>query len=355
VALIGCMFTETFTYPTDAISDFTAALNNADGGAYFVRGGGREGTVLGRLKSLLGDLTNLSAILPSSGTWTNMLRVIADRPASNDLSEGRALIYGYNVANPTLLYEWASVPSDLTFSPEAVVSVCDGDGSGTAMVHEQDIGVLAYFNTTICQDGTQPLTMIEHGWGPKALAARLGRVLVSAVVPAPLQATAVDLGSGGKTSTIPKSKFGKQSVTTLTVDWLDGAHTPPTPTIYGTSSGPGLGTTFAVAVKVSAFDNVNLIDTPMFGTCVYLTGSNNNGAPTKLTGPKDSACTNPPGGDANALSVLTTAYTATASQADFGRVGVTKTGGIAIKATADVIGRDGFGSVFIKSNVKPAK
>ncbi len=53
--------------------------------------------------------------------------------------------------------------------------------------------------------------------------------------------------------------------------------------------------------------------------------------------------------------MLTTAYTATASKADFGNVGVTKTGGIAINATAKVIDRAGFGSVAIKSNVKPLK
>ena len=42
VALIGCMFdnASSFTYPTNAVSDFTAALSNATGGAYYVRGGG---------------------------------------------------------------------------------------------------------------------------------------------------------------------------------------------------------------------------------------------------------------------------------------------------------------------------
>jgi hypothetical protein len=345
VAVIGCMFDNaTFTYPTNAVSDFTAALTSVTGGAYFVRGGGREGTVIGSTSGVsVGG--NLSGIAPSSDTWTTML-------SGNTVSEGRALIYGYPVTTDPLLFEWASVPSDLAFSPEAVVSVCDNDVSATAMVHEEDIGVLAYVNSSICST-PQTMTMIDPGWGPKALATRLSRVLVSALSPTPLQATALATGTGGKTSTIPKSQFGKQSVSTLTVDWLDAAHTPPTPTINGTSSGAGLGTTFAVAVKVSASD------TPVFGTCVYLTGSNNNGTPTKLTTTlttaKHPSCTNPPGGDANALSVLTTTYTATASQADFGDVGVTKTGGIAIKATADVIDRAGLGSVFIKSNVKPCK
>jgi len=44
-----------------------------------------------------------------------------------------------------------------------------------------------------------------------------------------------------------------------------------------------------------------------------------------------------------------------ASLADFGQVGVTKTGGIVFSVTVDVLGRDGAGSIFTKSNVKPAK
>ena len=41
VAIIGCVFPDnSFTYPTNALNDFTKALNRAAGGAYFVRGGG---------------------------------------------------------------------------------------------------------------------------------------------------------------------------------------------------------------------------------------------------------------------------------------------------------------------------
>jgi hypothetical protein len=343
-ALIGCMFdnASTFTYPhqTDPDSDFTAALANVTGGAYYVRGGGaggvdvpgRSATVLGRINPPGGVDGNLSGIAPSSGSWTNML------PGTGQ--ERRALIYGYPVTLDPLVFEWASVPSGLTFSTPAVVSVCDNDASGSAMVHEDAIGVLAYVNSGIC-DTPQSLTMIEPGWGPKALAARLGRVIFSALTPEPLQATALRTGTGGTTSTIPKSQFGKQSVTTLTIVWKD----QPPAVVKGTDP----PTKFPVSFTVSASGS------PIFGTCAYLAGSNNNGTPTKLNGPRDPACTNPPGGDTNALSVLLTAYSATASLADFGQVGVTKTGGILFNGTADVVNRNGFGSISFKSNVKPFK
>jgi hypothetical protein len=345
VALIGCMFdnASTFTYPTDAVSDLTLALNNADGGAYYVRGGGTGGidadgrstTVLGRTAPPGGVAGNLSGIKPASGSWTTML-------AGTSAPEGRALIYGYAVTTAPLLYEWATVPSALTFSTLAVLSVCDDDLSSTAMVHEEAVGVLAYVNTNIC-DEAQSLTSIEHGWGPRALAARLGRMLVNTLVPEPLQAAVLKVGTGGTTATLPKSKIGKQTVSTLTLAWQDQ---PP-----AVIKGPDLGTNPATKVPISF--TVSASGRPIFGTCAYLAGSNNNGTPTKLVGPQNEACTNPPNGDANALSVLLQAHSDTTSLADFGPVGVTKTGGIIFNGTADVLNRDGFGSIFIKSNVKP--
>ena len=346
VALIGCMFTQTFDYPTDAISDFTKALNKADGGAYYVRGGGSGGEdVAGRSEAVLGtsypllDTVNLSGIEPSSGSWTNMLKVVAGRPATNDLSEGRALIYGYLVPDPDrLLYDWATVPSALTFGPPAVVAVCDNDDGPAAMVQQLDIGVLAYAETGICDD-TQSLTSVEAGWGPRALATRLSRMIVGALAPEPLQATVLASRTGGTTTTVPKSKFGKRTVSTLTLAWKD----QPPAVINGTDPKKKVPISFTVSASGS----------PIAGTCAYLAGSNNNGTPTMLVGPRNSACTNPPNGDASALSVLVQPYSATASLADFGLVGVTKTGGILFSGTADVLNRVGFGSISFKSNVKP--
>jgi hypothetical protein len=360
VALIGCMFTQTFDYPTDAISDFTKALNKADGGAYYVRGGGSGGEdVAGRSEAVLGtsylllDTVNLSGIEPSSGSWTNMLKVVAGRPATNDLSEGRALIYGYLVPDPDrLLYDWATVPSALTFGPPAVVAVCDNDDGPAAMVQQLDIGVLAYAETGICDD-TQSLTSVEAGWGPRALATRLSRMIVGAFAPEPLQATVLASRTGGTTTTVPKSKFGKRTVSSLTLVWKN----QPPPTIKGTDNPLTTALENAFPVKFAVATEAG---DPIAGTCAYLSGANNNGTATMLTKqePRQHAsCTAPPNGDASALSVLLTTETIsgkTASVADFGQVGVTKTGGIIFTGIADVIGRAGLGSIQSKSNVKPA-
>lgn len=349
VALIGCMFTETFEYPTDALSDFTAALNRAAGGAYYVRGGGpegldvdgRSGTVVGTRQPLVDPAVNLSGIKPTTGTWTDMLKVVTGRAANNDLSEGRALIYGYLVSDtPRLLYDWATVPSALTFAPAAVVAVCDNDDSESAMVQQLDIGVLAYVSTSICDE--IQLTSVDADWGPKALATRLSRMLAGALAPEPLQAAVLATRTGGTTTTVPKSKFGKRTVSTLTLVW---EHEPP-PVINGTDPNKKVPISFRVSASGS----------PIAGTCAYLTGSNNNGTPTKLIGPpKAPECIHPPNGDANALAVLVKPFSATASLAEFGDVGVTKTGGILFIGTVEVLNRAGSGSISFKSNVKPLK
>lgn len=345
VAVIGCMFdnASTFTYPTDAVSDFTAALTNVTGGAYYVRGGGREGTVLGRLNPPGDASGNLSGIAPSTTSWTGVL------PAG--VAEGRALLYGYPVSNPPR-FEWATVPSELTFSAPIVVSVCDLlDPSGTS-VNEEAVGVLTLVNSSICST-TQTQTMIDPGWGPNALFARLSRVVVSALTPEPLQATALATSTGGKTSTIPKSEFGNTSVTDLTLVWNEN---PGVPSTWN-------GTTQQYARPTSAYVTASTTDgSQPVRFCAYLSGTNNNGTPTKLmnvTDPpspqQDPECTTPPNGDPNALSVVTKIDPADHSRsiADFGNVWDTKTGTITITLTV-VSGTAVTNSLSVQANVKPA-
>jgi hypothetical protein len=353
IAIIACMFDEasSFTYPENsAISAFTAALNSAAGGAYYVRGGGREGTVLGTSHPLGGAAVNLSGIEPLAGNWTDMVKLVD----GENLSEGRALLYGYSVpGSSALVYDWASVPSALTFDPAIVVAVCDNDLSQTGMVHEEDIGVLAYVETGMCDEDTQSLTKMDAGWGPRALASRLGRMLVGVVVPEPLQATVLLTRGGGTTTTVPKSKFGRRTVKTLTLAWIQG-RTPPA-VVKGTDNPLTVNQENAFPVSFTVATEAG---DPIAGTCGYLTGTNNNGTPTMLTGPRDQEhCTTPPNGDTSALSVLLTTEIIsgkTVSVANFGQVAVTKPGGIVFNGVADVIGRDGFGSILLKSNVKPA-
>jgi hypothetical protein len=351
LALIPCMFNNasTFTYPTTPATDFAKALTNADGGAYYVRGGGaggadspgRSAAVIGRTSPPGGTDGNLSGLAPSSGSWTTMLD---DPAAANTSSEGRALIYGYLVSAPgaPIQYEWATIPSDLTFSPAMLVAVCDNDVSASAMVLTEAVGVLAFANTTLCNT-LQSQTALRLGWGPRAVAARLGQMLVGAVTPAPLHATALLSGTGGTTSKIPRSIVQKLTVSagSLGLSWVN----KPPATINGTAPN-----TFPVSVSVDAGGNAIL------GVCAYMTGQTNNGTPTQLVGPKHAACTTPPGGGTDYLSVLVQNNgSTTASLADFGQVGITKTGGIDLTVSVQVQDRAGTGSITTRSNVKPKK
>jgi hypothetical protein len=358
VAIIGCIFPDnTFSYPdlTNGLSDFTKALNSAAGGAYYVRGGG--GSNLGRGATILGTTTpasasgNLSGIAPfagsSSANWTTML-------SGNGTSVGQGvLFYGYNVnaATPgaSVLYEWATIPSELTFSPVAVVSVCDENPSNP-VVHEEDVGVLFSVTSPIC-DTQRSLTMIQ-GWGPKALAARLGRVLADALTPAPLQATTLAFTSGGgTTSKLPKSKFGKKSLTAVNANWVNDPADPGL-TWNGTSSSYTRPVSAAVSADVGGSD----VDAAV-RFCAYLSGTNNNGTPTALRTDlpqPEPECTTPPNGDPKALSVLTTRLTDETSIADFGNVWVTKTGTLTITLMVSSGTNVTASSLTSVLNVKPA-
>jgi len=355
VAIIGCIFPgNSFTYPTNALSDFTKALNRA-GGAYFVRGGGsgfsgRGATILGTTGGVAG---NLSGIAPSTGSsagnWTTMLA--GNSSAAKPVDQG-VLFFGYNAAAlPTdpVLYEWATVPSELTFTPAAIVSVCDANPANP-VVHEEAVGVLFFVTSNIC-DTPQSLTMNE-GWGPRALAARLGRVLADALSPTPLLATTLITAGGGKTSQLPKSKFGKKSLSAVNAGWKAEPFGPP-----GGSTWNGITSDWArpVSAFVSATADGN---TEAVRFCAYLSGTNNNGTPTALQKNGDqraAECTTPPNGDPKALSVVTTAIPGDPAQslADFGSVWVTKTGTITITLTVSS-GTSITQTLQSVGNVKPA-
>jgi hypothetical protein len=343
VALINCMFSDAsdFTYPTGALPDLTKALTKANGGAYYVRGAGRNGLgVAGADFTNPSDTTVLSGVAPPvGGSWSAIL-------AGNAGSEGRALIYGYIVASGPLEFEWATVPSSVEFNPGALVALCDDDNDPRTMVHESSIGVLAYTSgNAIC--GAPQASAMLGGWGPRALAARLVRVIGNAVRPAPLQATMLTKTGTGGTATTFKSKFRNRPVSAVTF-----AFKQVDKVIY-TSQQP-------VTVIVRATTSVGGVTTGVNGVCVYVTGSNNNGQGTGLVGPSE--CDNTPDGGLSAKTQsLTTANGLEAGYATFS-LAVTKTGGLVLTASStdasDVTGvldRSGqtFADAVAKINVKP--
>jgi hypothetical protein len=357
--IIKCMFdaiTFSPTFPSNAIYNFAPALSHASGGAFYVRGGTSAGTdtVVGALIAP-GDITVLSGVAPPLASLPDAQPTWADILDGNTGSEGRVLIYGYPVRDTEgamldpLVYEWATIPPAAEFSPGAIVAVCDGNTATTAMVHETSVGVLAYSTgNAIC--GTEiSMVLRESGWGPRELAARLARVLVSSLTPPSLQAAvAARSGSGGTVTTV-KSKFSTKPVETVTLSF-----DPAPPKTMFVRQMP-------YSVRVRATTPVDGVTTGVNGTCIYLVGSNNNGQNTALAGNHE--CDNEPPGAVSAITKsIEVGTNVIAGYAEFA-LSVTKTGGLNITGTStDATGKTGVvdrdGQTFIitpivKSNIKP--
>jgi hypothetical protein len=340
--VIKCMFDAASfspTFPSDAIYDFAPALDATAGGGFYTRGAGTGGT--GPVQGAVPgdpDLNVLSGVNPPTGsTWSSIL-------AGNTGSEGRVLIYGYPVTTDPLVYEWATIPPAADFNPGAIVAICDGADADVSMVHESTIGVLAYNSASpVC---TAPLSLVikDTGWGPRALAARLARAVVTAVRPEPLQAAMLKSGTGG-TATTFKSKFSKKSVTLV-------------PLVYTINPPKVIKKSQTVTAEVRATTTVDGVTTGVNGVCVYLKGNNNNGTPTDIVGVHDSRCQSIP----ETVDAFTVTKGTAAGFASFS-FKITKTGGLVLTATATddngsaigVVGRNGqtFTSPTFKTNVKP--
>jgi hypothetical protein len=336
-ALMRCMFdvSNTTNFPgfPDAF-DFSAALNKAAGGAYYVRGGAGDATDTIVATVGISPDDNVSAVgVAGSGTWTGILQ-------GNTLSGGRALIYGSVFTPSTLLtYDWKLMPPNTSFaSPFAVVSVCDGNTADNAVVNESSAGFLPFVSGSNLCARIQSLAMVESGWGPSALMRRAAHWSAQLLTPEPLMAAALTkTGSGGTTSGF-KSTFKTNALATA-------------PTVKFKSNEPPakvkINIAFPVTVTVTAPDEQN-VATAVQNACVYVTGSNNNGVPTHLTGPTDPRCDAPPATDA--LS----AVTGTGGVASLTAM-VDKNGGLVLKALVNVIGRPTIpaGTATAKTNVNP--
>jgi hypothetical protein len=347
--IIKCMFTAgTFpAFPDSSIYNFAPALDADAGGAFYVRGGSGAETPVHGAVNIHTDTPNiLSGVTPLTGTWATAL---VGSPGS------KALIYGYRISgypepNTTdpFVYEWATIPPATQFANGAVVALCDDANPSTAMVNESNIGVLAYQSAgPICDpaDGYS-VAIKETGWGPRALAARLARVVVDALQPSPLQAAALGKSGTGGTATTFKSQFKKKTVTAVALDFTN--------TLKSTIR---LSDSPTLEVRATV-DNGS---TGVNGVCVYLVGSNNNGTNTALSGTEDPRCAH--------IDKTVNGYTESklvggelqAGYASF-TFSVTKTGALTVTATASddegkfgAVGRDGqtFGTDQVRTNVKP--
>jgi len=348
--IIKCTFTATNfpAFPDSSIYNFAPALNADSGGAFYVRGGTNADTPVQGAVGIHTETPNiLSGVKPLTGTWETALSGSAG---------GKALVYGYRISGypfntDPFVYEWATIPPATQFAGGALVALCDGVDPSTAMVHETNIGVLAYQGVgAICNtDSTDySLTIKDTGWGPRALAARLARVVVDALQPQPLEATALLKSGTGGTATTFKSKFQKKTVETVAISF----NPDPPATLYQKK--------MPYAVQVFVSSSVSDAANGVNGVCVYLTGANNNGVNTALGGNHE--CENEAPGAVSAItrSILVNGQPK-AGFADF-QLSVTKTGALTITASSKdatgktgVIGRDDqqFISDVARTNVKP--
>ncbi len=314
-ALTKCMFdTSTPAYDSlhngdglDAIP-FDSALRVAGGGVYYVVGagfpswnskvlaGGIPSPAVASRKSAVGPGPATFATDTSTtftlGSWTNVL-------AGNTYEGGTALVYGYPVSLSPIVYEWATIDPSTTFSPYTLISICDQSSNQSLMVHESNVGVLAYTNANLC-----------------------------------------GLPDATGTATKYKSHFQNTPVTAVSLAWVDRPlatlklSKPDTVTVRVTDNGTG--------------DGVN-------GACVTFSGSNNNGVPTSLV-PGSSTPNNCDTPSSTKLARVTTSNSGGAAGYVTFIYSVTKSGGLVGTAALDeIIGRDQptSNTLVAKQNVKP--
>jgi hypothetical protein len=260
--LIQCMFdadneTEFPGYPDAEVYDFELALDAATGGAYYVR------------RATQTDAAPVLSV--QAGPPQNTLSGVAPPSGSNwgDVLNETALFYGWPIpaANE---FEWATIRPTVVFDTPAVIALCVGGVPENTLVHESNIGFLGWQGTGeyIC-GATPSVTLLESGWGPRALARRLARWGSDALLPEPAFAAALLLsgGTGG----------AKTLRSTLKLDGVTGAITlaldiPP-------AAVQKRNVEFTIRVRATDEDGVGVN-----GQCVLASGSNNNGNPATLNG-----------------------------------------------------------------------
>jgi hypothetical protein len=322
-ATIACQYDD-----LGALPDFTVSVNPASKGAFQVRGGASApGTAPVLARTDVGS-EPISVVAPASGSNWGAIVKTAD---GSDTT--RALIYGKpvldaNSAPDPLQYQWEAIRPDISFaSPGAVVAICAADGD-TDWIQESGLGILAYQSAASICTPRPALTVgfFDGGWRPSLLARRLATLLS----PEPLNAAVLAKSTGGTAGGL-KSIFSKKAVPSAGLKFI-----APLP-----SSTPKVNSPIAVTVEARSSDLVL-----MNGVAVTITGSNNNGTPTKLLKWNGTSCatsTGTPSGitgaDGTGVVVITFC--------------VTKSGGLLARANGDAAPETGFTAGVLKLNVKP--
>jgi hypothetical protein len=249
---------------------FDRALNAPAGGAYYVRPEASGATATPAIGKAAGSQGNISGIAPPlNSNWGSILGE-------------KALIYGWPEpfgSTSGESFEWALIRPNATFNTPARVALCAGFVGENTIVHESNIGFLAWAGNgeDICS-APQSLTM-ESGWGLRGLAFRLGRLGKGLVTPQPLYAAMVTSGGTGTAKTL-KSRLSFGDVDGIKLKLISG------PSAVERVNQQFTIQVFAFTVQGTDSVGVNNI-------CVLLTGFNNNGQTATLTGNPANNCDSP--------------------------------------------------------------
>lgn len=279
-ALIKCTYdagvkTEFPGFPDSVLYSFDRALNAPAGGAYYVRPEHLGTTATPAIgKAADGSQGNLSGVAPPfNSSWGSILGE-------------KVLIYGWPEpfgSTSGESFEWALIRPNAIFITPARVALCTGFVPENTIVQESNIGFLAWAGNgaDIC-GASQTLTM-ESGWGLRGLAFRLARLGKDLVSPQPLHAAIATLGGTGTAKTL-KSTLSFGEVNGIKLKLLSGPRAVER-----------VGQPFTI--KVFAFTVQGTVSNPdtvgVNNICVLLTGFNNNGQTSTLTGDPPDNCDGP--------------------------------------------------------------
>jgi hypothetical protein len=350
-------------WPNAPHYDFETALDAANGGAYFVRGGESDpltAPAVGNIAAL-----NNPPVDPAGGNVSAIAPPVSAPEGQPPVNDSWPEVLGQQVlffGNPVQDgYDWKVLPRDATFSPFARVALCQGVNGGDQeyddadMVHQFGVGVLGFVDADGLCGTTPPFVALQ---GPSGLGrlARLGRSLTAFLAPEPLHASlAVALSRGGTASGAKGDEFSFQSVPTAQLTVTVSGLQPKNTVKVNTGR-------FSVRVVVTTADGQ-----PFGGVNVGLFVTNNNGTATgifEVIDPTYTGCD--PVADPDkvvpplerTLSTIdvdgTTAVTAAVWT---GNLCLTKTGTVTVNATSVAEGNpsagQGTGSARTKVNSKP--
>jgi hypothetical protein len=249
-----------FGWPTVDQFDFATALTPSAGGALYVRGGTADSATYPVIAH--GSTGNISAIAPAgTATWPNTL-------------SNRALIYGEPVTGG---YDWKLIPRATTFTPSAVVALCQavqpGGFDDDEMVHQESVGVLGFVGAqaaTMC-GMTASVALREGPFGSFALVGRLAQFADRLLAPQPLYASSVLRSStiGGSASGAKGDPFTSLNVPEVNLTFSSPGVQPP--------ANVKVNTRFSLEVNVSTPDGE-----PAGGITVSLAAQTNNGTSTGI-------------------------------------------------------------------------